>query len=231
MEDQGFTKSIDEKVAKTAYLMISNSYDDYIGARVLINNHLPKQGVTLASSSIEKYLKAFLIILEVDYEWFHLDNLTKAQKCFNGTPYEKVLSFINPVFLDILGRSYKWRYYDKIKTPESIGFFPSQLLGELDELYSRMELMLKVPQSLGWQTNYARDKKEFRKELYENNFILSNIEKQTFMTLPAMGYGIYYNPNTILCGIAQTKYKIQPEYKGQMMLINVQEDMVADSGK
>ena len=49
-----------EKLYKGHWLM-DLGYRDYIAARLLLNNHMIIQGLTLASTSVEKYLKALIV--------------------------------------------------------------------------------------------------------------------------------------------------------------------------
>ena len=43
------------------YALIDLGYRDYIAARFLLNNHFIVQGLTLASTAVEKYLKAVIV--------------------------------------------------------------------------------------------------------------------------------------------------------------------------
>lgn len=45
-----------------AYSLLSTGYDDYIASRRLLWNDYHMQGLTLASSAVEKYLKAILAV-------------------------------------------------------------------------------------------------------------------------------------------------------------------------
>jgi HEPN domain-containing protein len=52
-------------------------YRDYIGARFLLNNEFVIQGLTLASTAVEKYLKALIVLVSKEKEKYnyHFDNL------------------------------------------------------------------------------------------------------------------------------------------------------------
>jgi len=43
------------------YALMDLAYRDYIAARFLLNNHFIVQGLTLASTAVEKYLKAVIV--------------------------------------------------------------------------------------------------------------------------------------------------------------------------
>ena len=49
-----------EKQYEWSWLM-DLGYRDYVAARFLLNNHLIIQGLTLASTAVEKYLKALIV--------------------------------------------------------------------------------------------------------------------------------------------------------------------------
>ena len=59
-----------EKINKGSAL-IDLGYRDYIAARVLLNKHLLVQGLTLASTSVEKYLKAIIVLNLKKKEHYH----------------------------------------------------------------------------------------------------------------------------------------------------------------
>ncbi len=48
----------------------------------------------------------------------------------------------DPVFLDVLEKAYKIRYYDKLEKPVQFGFFVNQFLGELDSTVDYLEKIL-----------------------------------------------------------------------------------------
>lgn len=91
------------------------------------------QGVTLASSAVEKYLKFILALHGVGKKQMgvHLDKLPKLKELLAKHYYDVTLK-MDERFLNILGIAYKIRYYDEIKEPITFGFFINQFLGELD---------------------------------------------------------------------------------------------------
>lgn len=56
----------------TGYSFAELAYRDYIAARFLLNNHFIVQGLTLASTAVEKYLKAVIAFNLQEKEWYSL---------------------------------------------------------------------------------------------------------------------------------------------------------------
>ena len=94
----------------TASSLIDLGYRDYIAARFLLNNQLVIQGLTLASTAIEKYLKAIIVlhVKENDKYHYHFDNFTKL-KAILSKSYKDVTTDFDPVFIAILEKAYKSR--------------------------------------------------------------------------------------------------------------------------
>src|SRR5690606_25191579 len=107
-----------------AYSLIQLGFNDYIAARHLINNGYILQGVTLASTAVEKYLKVILVSKGKTKKdiGVHLDRIDKLKQQLDEC-YADFTNKIDERFLEILGKAYKARYYDDIKAPITIGFF------------------------------------------------------------------------------------------------------------
>lgn len=80
-----------------------------------------------------------------------------------------------PVFINILQKAYKIRYYDKLEEPVKMGFFLNQFIGELDSTIHYLENN-ETPGLLYGQAIRSKDP-----NLYQNNFILNNQNKKAFM--------------------------------------------------
>jgi hypothetical protein len=196
----------------TGSSLIDLGYRDYIAARFLLNNQLIVQGLTLASTAIEKYLKALIVLhLKDDEQYnYHLDNLPKLKAALEKN-YKDVTVDFDPVFLSILVNAYKIRYYDKLKEPIRIGLFLNQFIGELDETVHRFETSFNLP------SPYKRAARDKDPKLYENNFVLNKEDKKKFMEQPDLAFSIYINvgpsshhENTV------TGKDIQIEYNGHL---------------
>ena len=110
-------------LGQNAINLTNAAYDDYLASRFLLNNGFALQGATLASTAIEKYLKALLTCQGVSFSRVHLDNLVKLEAAFAATPFHAILTFFDQNFLTVITTVYSFRYLDNIKSPTSVGFF------------------------------------------------------------------------------------------------------------
>ncbi len=165
--------------------LVDLGYRDYIAARFLLNNEFIIQGLTLASTAVEKYLKALIVLTSKKKEkyYYHLDNLIKLKAILEKN-YHDVTKRFDPVFLSILEKAYKIRYYDKIEEPIEIGFFLKQFIGELDSTIHFLETIDR-PGLLYSQAIQGNDP-----NLYQNNFILNKEDKKDFMERPDTAFAI-----------------------------------------
>lgn len=211
---------LDASKVTDAYLLIASSYDDYLAARLLINSGLIFQGATMANYAIEKYLKVYLKLLNVSYNYFHLEtkSLDRIKRYFKNTQYRDILSLMDQGFLKILSRTFDWRYHDNIQQPENIGFLINQFLGELDCLYNRMDKMFSID---GWATKYKREVAEKNEFLFQNNFVLNGIDKAEFMSRSTRAFILYYNPTKQLMLDLKINFDIELSYEGAIQIINV----------
>jgi hypothetical protein len=166
--------------------LVDLGYRDYIAARFLLNNEFIIQGLTLASTAVEKYLKALIVFTSKKKERYnyHFDNLMKLKTILakNG---QDVTTKFDPAFLSILEKSYKIRYYDRLKKPIQIGFFLNQFIGELDSTIHFLETS-DTPGLLYKQAIQNKDP-----NLYQNNFILNKQDKKQFMEKPDTAVAIH----------------------------------------
>jgi hypothetical protein len=204
-----------EKCSISASL-IDLAYRDYIAARFLLNNELVIQGLTLASTAVEKYLKSIIVfhsIEKINY-YYHFDNLEKLKNALLNI-YDITETF-DPVFLAILEKAYKIRYYDKLKEPILIGIYLNQFIGELDATILDLEKFIMKTQNGNCRfTNYWRAIEKKDSNLYENNFLLAKQEKKEFMEKPTFAFSIHIQAgtsainfeNTVTCKKIATKYE------------------------
>ena len=174
----------------TGYSLIDLGYRDYIAARFLLNNRFIIQGLTLASTAVEKYLKALIVLTSEEKEkyYYHFDNLEKL-KAILAKSNSDVTEKFDPVFLNILENAFKIRYYDRIEKPIFIGFFINQFIGELDYTIDSLEtFVLKTQKN---ETPYRRAIESKDPHLLENNFVLKKQNKKDFMEKPDDGFSIY----------------------------------------
>ncbi|WPV01915.1 hypothetical protein SNE26_09030 [Mucilaginibacter sp. cycad4] len=104
-----------------AYSLLSLGYKDYIASRVLINNGYPGQGLTLASSAVEKYLKVILAVNRKTKKEMgvHLDRWDKLKTLVTEC-YTDISKFLDERFMTLLGKAYQARYYYNLSRPITI---------------------------------------------------------------------------------------------------------------
>lgn len=172
--------------------LVDLGYRDYIAARFLLNNKFIIQGLTLASTAVEKYLKALIVFTSKEEERYnyHFDRFSKLKTILNKN-YHDVTEKFDPVFISILEKAYKIRYYDKLEGPIKIGFFLNQFIGELDSTIHFLETIYS-PGLLYSQAIQNKDP-----NLYQNNFILNKQDKKEFMERPDTAFVIHIQIDSI----------------------------------
>jgi len=172
--------------------LVDLGYRDYIAARFLLNNEFIIQGLTLASTAVEKYLKALIVFTSREKEryHYHFDNLIKLKNILDKN-YHDVTKKFDPVFINILEKAYKIRYYDKLEEAIKIGFFLNQFLGELDSTIHYLE-KTHTPGLL-----YSQAIKNKDPHLYQNNFILNKQDKKAYMEQPDTAFAIHIQIGSI----------------------------------
>ncbi|MBL7741404.1 MAG: hypothetical protein JNK14_19450 [Chitinophagaceae bacterium] len=203
---------------------LSLAYKDYLASRFLINNGFIIQGVVLASSAIEKYLKVILALHDI-YKKIHLDRLEELKSWFKKTDYHVLFDKFDPVFLDILGKAYKYRYYDEntVKEADTIGFIVHQFLGELDYTVFLINKLVTITDkdNKPIATSFSRDIESQNPNLFLNNYLLNKIPKKEFMDRVGKAYGIHVNPKFLGTEIEINGTWVQGEYDGRMWIVNV----------
>jgi hypothetical protein len=88
--------------------LVDLGYRDYIDARFLLNNKFIIQGLTLASTAVEKYLKALIVFTSKEKEKYnvHLDNIGKLKNILQKNNCDVTKTF-DPIFIKILEDVYK----------------------------------------------------------------------------------------------------------------------------
>ncbi|WP_343697876.1 hypothetical protein [Flavobacterium sp.] len=184
----------------TGYSFADLGYRDYIAARFLLNNHLIVQGLTLASTAVEKYLKAVIAFNLQEKEWYnyHFDKFDKLKYLLEKVNSDVTQGF-DPVFVEILEKAFKIRYYDKIKQPIFIGFYINQFIAELDYTINYLENFICNTQSCG-QSITVYSKAVINKDagLFYNNYLLNRENKKDYMEMPDIGFSIYISVGSVI---------------------------------
>lgn len=210
-----------------AFSLISLGYNDYIAARHLIHSGYILQGVTLASTAVEKYLKVILALFGKEKKdmGVHLDKIEKIKKLLSECYYD-ITEKIDSRFLEILGSAYKIRYYDELKEIITIGFFINQFIGELDYTINLFETKVITgicDNNTPIFTLYKRNIEEKNKDLFLNNYIFNGLTKKEHMEKADNGFGIFINPEYIVDGniLVQATNIINKYDDGKMTIIKM----------
>jgi hypothetical protein len=146
--------------------LLSIGYRDYIASRVLLNNGYIMQGALLASTAVEKYLKAVLALSGISCK-YHMDKLGQIKPLFQHTPYTMMFDILDPVFLDMLSKAYRYRYLDEktVTKPDTVGFLVTQFLGTLDFTILKLDSLFIIEKKIKtvkiqpWRLNLKEQRK------------------------------------------------------------------------
>ena len=104
--------------------------DDYVAARVLINNALLTQGAILSATAIEKYLKMVHRIRKWSFPRRDPHNVLDLH---NNAKINGLFLNLNEDYLTFLVKIYRMRYPDKIEADFNFVLNQAKLLAALDE--------------------------------------------------------------------------------------------------
>jgi hypothetical protein len=208
--------------------LLSLGYRDYIASRFLLNNDYILQGTVLASSAVEKYLKAGLALNGKRLNKYHLDNLGQFKSLYSQTPYHMMFDVLDPAFLDILGKAYRYRYYDEktITKPDTIGFLVNQFLGTLDFTILKLDSLFIITQEKDGVTNsqdtqLKRAAKSGLPDLLLNNYVLNKIDKTEFMNRKSKAFGLHITPLNFGEEFEITGHDVIGLYEGKMWTVTL----------
>ena len=195
------------------------AFEDYLAARRLLLDKYCFPGITLASTAVEKYLKSILI-LKGKKNYNHLDKLSKFYSQLTSVGIDTEM--LDERFMNLLSRAYSLRYFDKIESTDSFGFFINQVLAELDwtvNLLARMTTKIDTSGNIA-PTLYQTSMNNKDHPMHINNFISMGIQKKEFMEKPSDGYAIHVKGNGEIYTL-EVKQVIS-KYQGQINLITLQ---------
>jgi hypothetical protein len=203
--------------------LIDLGFRDYIAARFLLNNQFIIQGLTLASTAVEKYLKSLLLfnLSERELYNYHFDRIGRLQDLLDKHYFDVTEEF-DPIFLSILEKAFKIRYYDGLKQPMEFGFYLNQFIGELDNTINLFETSLGPDISLNSITPYKRAVQSKDQHLFENNYVLTGQDKKTFMEKQTIAFSIhiYISSSTHTERPVVGTDIIPPKYEGQLSIFS-----------
>lgn len=154
-------------------------FRDYHAARFLLLNDFLFQGITLSSTAVEKYIKALLATTGI-LSRFHMNETGKIKSLLNRRKLD-VWRSLDDSYMQLLGKAYLYRYYDRVTKRVAIGFHKWQVLAELDYVVSFFERELGKRIHHGAKTPYRVAIDETDKVLFEENYNFSSITKAEMM--------------------------------------------------
>jgi hypothetical protein len=156
------------------------AYRDYLAARVLFTADLLVQGAVLASTAIEKYLKAVLAFRGNESH----GHLKKAHwnAALNLDP--RLSTVLNHDFLLLLKKCYKLRYRDNLEMHFNLVIASREFLAELDHTALMLQEGFRLRQNgKAYLTRYHTDKKNRDPRLVWNNYLFKDQDnKQGFIS-------------------------------------------------
>ena len=193
----------DQTRAKRVIEFLSLGFKDYIGARILLLNHLPLQGATLGSSAVEKYIKAILSIRGERSE----DHLNSAQLKSLKNYVPDLANKLNFDFLVFLRNCYKLRYTDTLPPDFNVTIYARETLAELDHTIFSMEFQVNVRKSDSTEitTRYRGVLKSKDPRLLNENHVLNQQDKTDFLKKPDTGYEIRNRPGF---GLLEVEFRV-----------------------
>jgi HEPN domain-containing protein len=203
--------------------LLTLAYNDYIAARFLLNNEYVMQGLTLASSAIEKYLKIILLLSNGSVKRIHLDRFEELKEMLNQIDYD-ILSYLDENFILVLSKSYKVRYYDNLSAPITIGVLTKQIIGELDYTVHIIERSLTMTDRKAGEnilSPYNQALKDKNVDLIHNNYLFQGISKKQFMEQPSNAFAIYISNKKFDEEIQIIGQNVKPQYDGKISLIDI----------
>ena len=120
----------DSKINTEVIGWIGLADDDYVAARLLINNALLVQGAILSVTAIEKYLKMVHKIRRLSFPRRDPHNLLDL---YNSVKSKGLDMGLNVDYLALLVKVYRMRYPDKIEADFNFVLNQAKLLAALDE--------------------------------------------------------------------------------------------------
>lgn len=164
------------------------AYKDYVAARVLLVAGLLPQGAVLASTAIEKYIKAILAF-RGNASHGHLKAAQfNALKNFDPALGQQ----INSQFIDLLQKSYRLRYLDDLAPGFNLVIADREFLAELD--WTAMTIHASFHQTINGQSvesTLARQMALRDPLLLDLNHVAAGIPKQEFIAIaPQRVYAI-----------------------------------------
>lgn len=105
---------------------------DYIAARCLFLSNFVLQGAILSNTAIEKYLKAIFVAKNPNQDFGKIFKQSFKHEILSMYQELKLDLKLNSDYLELLGKSYKARYFDQLEEGFNFCLVMNKMLFELD---------------------------------------------------------------------------------------------------
>jgi hypothetical protein len=179
-------KPVQPQHAERVIRFLCDGFNDYMAARVLLLSGLLEQGAVLASTAIEKYLKAMLATYGNECH----GHLQKAHWSAVRNKYPDLFAQFNVNFLQLCQKCYSLRYTDDVPRGYNVVIAAREFLAELDHTAMLMETGLARKDASGKpsKTRFMVMTEARDQRLIQDNHVLSGQDKGAF---------VYGTPQTV----------------------------------
>ncbi|MDQ3650730.1 MAG: HEPN domain-containing protein [Acidobacteriota bacterium] len=181
------TLTEDEK-GKISQSFLHLGFMDYVAARFLLDHGLTIQGIVLASTCVEKYLKAVLASQGISVKK-HLGEISVRKRLGDPSLLDLLKKVggdlnttLNAEFLEYLGKVYQVRYFDLIENVLTFGVWKLKVLAELDFTVHEIERRLITGKGTSIiPSPYKTAIQEKNPLVVGKNYILQGYDKTQFI--------------------------------------------------
>lgn len=161
--------------------LLFNAYQDYLSARVLFNSDMLMPACCLANQALEKQMKAVIEVPNGVRENSSHDTVALLNMLIRVKP--EIKHKLNKEYFKALNKIYLTRYYESLPDGFRCEILRNKFLAELDYSFSILYPLVEVVPLNGPKTKtmYERDIENRTSPLFNNNYILQNIEKTQFL--------------------------------------------------
>ncbi len=198
------------------------AFSDYIAARVLITKGEVFNGMILASTSVEKYLKALLAIKGVKKP-VHLSEFDKLHELLSANGIS-VLNNLDEKFIGLLGTLYNFRYHDNTKKDvDGVGFLVNQVFGELDYTVNHIEASITITSKIDgkvWNSPYKLAVQSNDARIMENNYLLNGINKNEYMSRDSLAFVCLVKDKEVIQDYLPQLIRPTNGYNGSVLILD-----------
>lgn len=204
-------KQVKQENARRVIRFLDDGFNDYVAARVLLLNALLQQGAILASTAVEKYLKAMLATHGNESH----GHLKKAQWSAVRNKYPDLFAKLNVSFLELCEKCYSLRYTEVVPHHFNVAIAVREFVAELDHTVLLMERAVVRANEAGRRvkTHFAQMTESKDERLLKENHVLSQQVKEAFVYgAPQMVYELRRIANGVIVEVGYSSSSV-PEDK------------------